>query len=53
LLRLTQIEGFLIFSKENTRRHGMMSIKQKVWDGKFTRDFSRLFAKPQEDRNNL
>jgi hypothetical protein len=26
-----------------------MSIRCKIWDIKFTRDFSRLFVKPQEE----
>jgi hypothetical protein len=30
-----------------------MSIRHKIWDIKFTQDFSRLFVKPQEDKNNL
>jgi hypothetical protein len=30
-----------------------MSVKQKVWDIRFTLDFSRLFVKPLEDKNSL
>jgi hypothetical protein len=53
MLRPTMIGELPISSKEITRRHGMMSIKHKIWDYKFTRDFSRLFVEPQEDKNNL
>jgi hypothetical protein len=46
----TTIGQLPIFTKEITRRHGMMSIRYKIWDIKFTRDFSRLFVKPQEEK---